>query len=207
MGELVGQGLAAFIPVQHVTAADGPHSEAGQRHHHHAFSADENAGTGRRAAGFHVIIELLEKEDLVFVIHGFAAIDPQRQRPAVKVSGLEHDRETLDHGFGEPDIADVAVIGALVNEAFFLRVLLHRVDLRIFATLDALGPREVEIQPLAGLLGTGQAAEFLDVFAVGQRELRERVGGLAAILEFENDSFVFNPQEGRLDLPILDIGP
>ena len=139
------------------------------------------------------------------------AVHRQRQGAAKQVGGFEHDCEALDDCFRQAHVANIAVAGAFIDEALFLRVLLHGVDLRILAELDALGPGIIEIETLAGrfraLDGGKPDAGFFDVFAIRRGEFRQRIGNFPAVRELENDRLILDAKQARFDFPVLDIGP
>ena len=126
------------------------------------------------------------------------------------MGGLEQDGEAFDDRLGEAHVADITVIGALINVAFGVAVFLDGEDFRILTELDSLGPWAVKVKDrgrLVGIFYCELGAVVFDVLAVAGRKLGERVWNFAAVLELESHALVFDSHEGRLDFSVLLIGP
>ena len=67
---------------------------------------------------------------------------------------FKHEREATNHRLREPHITVVAVVGTLIDEFFLIRILTDDRDLGVFAELDAIGPRRVEVEALRGGLAS-----------------------------------------------------
>ncbi len=100
---------------------------------------------------------------------------------------------------------------ACINEALFLRILLHNDDLRVIAELDAVRPRSVKVGVGAfrfrGFLRSVFLALVFRVCDVRFGKFHQRIWKLAPVLELENHGITLQTNHPGLHLPILNVCP